>query len=177
MIPLTINRKPYMASPMTPSHLTLSDLERSTSILSGRRGICYTYICQYCITTIIYMSQKGLIQAGGVSRCPSGLSCFNAYDFNWQNAVVFAIQDIALSCRIQIERYLLNYLCYQDHVSDASVNSALIITDLLSSSKIGLSYVRAIFVKCIQQFCAKLLALILICINSVSFNVPFIRHC
>ncbi len=28
---VTINRKPYMASPMTPSLLTLSDLERSES--------------------------------------------------------------------------------------------------------------------------------------------------
>ncbi len=31
MLPLTINRKPYMASPMTPWHLTLSDPERSKS--------------------------------------------------------------------------------------------------------------------------------------------------
>ncbi len=31
MLPLTINRKPYMASLITPSHLTLSDLERSES--------------------------------------------------------------------------------------------------------------------------------------------------
>ena len=29
MLLLTINRKPYMASPITPSLLTLSDLERS----------------------------------------------------------------------------------------------------------------------------------------------------
>ncbi len=47
-----------------------------TYILSGRRGVCYTYICQYCITMVIYMSQKGLRQAGGVFRCLSGLSCF-----------------------------------------------------------------------------------------------------
>ncbi len=33
------------------------------------------YICQYCITMVIYMSQKGLRQAGGVFRCLSGLSC------------------------------------------------------------------------------------------------------
>ena len=29
MILLTINRKPYMASPMTAAQLTLSDLDRS----------------------------------------------------------------------------------------------------------------------------------------------------
>ncbi len=50
MLLLTINRKPYMASPMTPSHLTFSDLERSkvkvTQILSGRRSVLHTYICQ-----------------------------------------------------------------------------------------------------------------------------------
>ncbi len=34
----------------------------------------YIY-CQYCITTATYMSQKGLMQEDGVSRCPSGLSC------------------------------------------------------------------------------------------------------
>ncbi len=31
MLLLNINRKPYMGSPMTPSHLTLSDLERPIS--------------------------------------------------------------------------------------------------------------------------------------------------
>ena len=35
----------------------------------------YIY-CLYCITTVIYMSQKGLMQAGGVFRCPSGVSCW-----------------------------------------------------------------------------------------------------
>ncbi len=30
------------------------------------------------MTTVIYMSQKGLMQAGGVFRCLSGLSCFNS---------------------------------------------------------------------------------------------------
>ncbi len=29
MLPLTINRKPYMVGPLTPSHLTLSDLQWS----------------------------------------------------------------------------------------------------------------------------------------------------
>ncbi len=70
MLLLTINRKPYMASSMTSSLLTLSDLERSKSrslrILSGRRAVCYTHVCQYCITTVIYLSQKGLMQAGGI---------------------------------------------------------------------------------------------------------------
>ncbi len=66
---------------MTSSLLTLSDLERSKSrslrILSGRRAVCYTHICQYGITTVIYLSQKGLMQAGGIFRCPSGLSCWS----------------------------------------------------------------------------------------------------
>ncbi len=31
MLLLNINRKPYMGSPVTLSHLTLSDLERSNS--------------------------------------------------------------------------------------------------------------------------------------------------
>ncbi len=31
---------------------------------------------QYCVTTVIYMSQEGLMQAGGVFHCLSGLSCF-----------------------------------------------------------------------------------------------------
>ncbi len=35
--------------------------------------------CQYCITTVIYMSQKGLMQAGGVFRCPRGPSCCYAF--------------------------------------------------------------------------------------------------
>ncbi len=37
------------------------------------------YICQYCINMVIYMSQKGLRQAGGVFCCLSGLSCFANY--------------------------------------------------------------------------------------------------
>ncbi len=50
------------------------DLEvkvKVTQILSGRRGVCYTYICQYCITTVIYMSQKWLMQAAGFSAVPA----------------------------------------------------------------------------------------------------------
>ncbi len=34
------------------------------------------YICQDCITMVIYMSQKGLRQAGGVFCCLSGHSCW-----------------------------------------------------------------------------------------------------
>ena len=34
-------------------------------------------ICQYFFTTVVYMSQKGLMQAGGAFRCSSGLSCFH----------------------------------------------------------------------------------------------------
>ncbi len=36
-----------------------------TYILSGRRGVYYTYICQCCMITVIYMSLKELMQAGG----------------------------------------------------------------------------------------------------------------
>ncbi len=35
MLLLTINRKAFMASPMTPRHLTLNDLERLRSRLLG----------------------------------------------------------------------------------------------------------------------------------------------
>ena len=70
ILPSTTNRKAYMTS----SHLTLSEPVKSKSrsfrILSGNRAVCYTHICQYCITTVVYMSQKGLMQAGGVCRCP-----------------------------------------------------------------------------------------------------------
>ncbi len=79
---LTINRKPYMGSSMTPSHLTscvlaLKGQSQGHSDLSGRRLVWYTYICHYFIITSIWMSQikKSLI-AGGVFRCPSGLSCY-----------------------------------------------------------------------------------------------------
>ncbi len=37
----------------------------------------------YCITTVIYTSQKGLMQAGGVFRCPSGLSCYIQYTYTF----------------------------------------------------------------------------------------------
>ncbi len=74
ILPITIKRKPYMASSMKSSHFTLSDSvrlkSRSLRILSGRRAVCYTHICRYCITTVIYMSQKGLMQAGGVFPLP-----------------------------------------------------------------------------------------------------------
>ncbi len=62
----TINGKPYMASSMT-SLLSFSDLESSkvkvTYILRGRRGVCYTYIGQYVITTVIYVTEGAY--AGG----------------------------------------------------------------------------------------------------------------
>ena len=39
MLLLTINRKPYMASPMTPSLLPLNDLERSNSRSLGFQSL------------------------------------------------------------------------------------------------------------------------------------------
>ncbi len=48
-------------------------------------------ICQYCITTVIYVSQKRLMQAGGVFRCPSGLSC-NAYVFRVNKLLILLLQ-------------------------------------------------------------------------------------
>ncbi len=81
MLLLIINRKPYMHG---ESNDTITfDLEwpwrvkvKVTYILNGKRGVCYTYIYQYCITTVIYLSQKGLMQPGGIFRCPSSLSCY-----------------------------------------------------------------------------------------------------
>ena len=105
MLPLTTNRKPYMASPMTSSHLTLSEPVRSKSralrILSGRRAVCYTHICQYCITMVIYMPQKGLKQASGVFRCPGGLCCWNiAFSFSdvplMLGRTILGVRDLAM---------------------------------------------------------------------------------
>ncbi len=79
MILLTNHRKPYMASLMTPSLLTLSDLERSKSRSLRFSVVGYLYgidIFASSNITTIWMSQKGNLLAGGVFRCPSGLSCF-----------------------------------------------------------------------------------------------------
>ncbi len=49
MLVLTINRNPYMASPMALSNLTLTDLERSvkvTQIFSIRISVWNKYVCQ-----------------------------------------------------------------------------------------------------------------------------------
>ena len=40
----------------------------------------YIY-CQYCITTVIYMSQKGLMQAGGFSAVPAVLLVVTQYAY------------------------------------------------------------------------------------------------
>ncbi len=77
MFLLTINGKPYIASPISQSHLTLSDIERSVKIIqifNGRRSVQYTYICQHFIASLIWMSQKSLF-AGGVFCSPRALCC------------------------------------------------------------------------------------------------------
>ena len=51
-----------MGSPMTPLHLTLSDLERSKAV-GGRRSAWY--ICQEFITTVIWLSQRAQETVGG----------------------------------------------------------------------------------------------------------------
>ena len=76
MLLLAINRKPCMASPMTPSHLTLSDPEWSKSrslrfwVVGDLYGIDL-FICQQFITTLIWMSQKGVLLAAGFSAVPA----------------------------------------------------------------------------------------------------------
>ncbi len=64
MLLLTINRKPYMGSPMAPSHFNLEwpwkVKVKVTKILSSSRSVWYTYICLRLITTLIWISQKGL---------------------------------------------------------------------------------------------------------------------
>ncbi len=69
-----------MASPMTSSHLTLSDPGRSKSRSLGFWGEGNLHgidiFTSSNITTLIWMSQKvRSLLAGVVFRCPSGLSC------------------------------------------------------------------------------------------------------
>ena len=80
MLLLTVNRKPYTGVQWYHiwPRVTLWGQVKVTYILSGRIAVCFTYICQYCITSVIYMPQKGFMQAGGISCCPRGLSC-NGY--------------------------------------------------------------------------------------------------
>ncbi len=78
MLPLTINGKSYMASPMTPWYLTFSDLE------GQRHGhldfmwweICMVYIYLPAIYYHFNLDTKDSFFMDGVFRCPSGLSCF-----------------------------------------------------------------------------------------------------
>ncbi len=76
MLLLTINRKPYMASLMTPSLLTLRDLERSKP--RSLRFSVVGYLTMYGIyifassnITIIWMSQKGVCWRAGFSAVPA----------------------------------------------------------------------------------------------------------
>ncbi len=74
MLLLTINRKPYMASPMTSSHLTLSVLERSLS--QGHwfwaEGDLHEIdiFARSDITALIWMSQKVVCWRAGFSAVP-----------------------------------------------------------------------------------------------------------
>ncbi len=77
MFLLTINRKQYMASPMTAWHLTLSDLECQGQ---GQLDLMCLEICMvYMYLPAIYyhfnLDTKESLMAGEVLRCPSGLSC------------------------------------------------------------------------------------------------------
>ncbi len=79
MLVLTINRKPYKASPTALSNLTLTDLERSKSrslrfsVVGNLYGI--DIFASSNITTFLDVTKRCLL-AGGVFRCPSGLSCW-----------------------------------------------------------------------------------------------------
>ncbi len=50
MLLLNINRNPYMGSPLTPSHLTLSDLERSKS-----RSLRFRSLISCKVTKLVHM--------------------------------------------------------------------------------------------------------------------------
>ncbi len=79
MLLLPINRTPYMASPMTPSLLTLNNLERSKSrsarfsVVVPLNGIIYLQQVYYYHLNLVVT--QGSFVGGGVFRCPSGLSC------------------------------------------------------------------------------------------------------
>ncbi len=75
MLLLTINRKPYMASPMALSHLILTDLEGSKS-RSLRFSVVGGYLYGIDIIassniTTIWMSQKGVCWRAGFSAVPA----------------------------------------------------------------------------------------------------------
>ncbi len=71
---LTINRKPYMASPMVLSNLTFTDLQRSKSRSLRFSVVGYLYgidiFASSNITTIM-MSQKGVCWWAGFSAVPA----------------------------------------------------------------------------------------------------------
>ncbi len=68
-----------MVNPMALSNLTFTDLERSKSRSLRFSLVGYLYgIDLFASSNVmtIWMSQKRCLLAGGVFRCPSGLSCF-----------------------------------------------------------------------------------------------------
>ncbi len=75
---LTINRKPYMASPMALSNLTLTDIKRSKSRSLRFSAVEYLYgidiFASSNISTIWNVTKRCLL-VGGVFCCPSSLSC------------------------------------------------------------------------------------------------------
>ncbi len=74
MLVLTINRKPYMASPMALSNLTLTDLEGSKSRSLRFSVVAYLYgidIFASSKITTIWMSQKGVCWRAGFSAVPA----------------------------------------------------------------------------------------------------------
>ncbi len=72
-----------MGSPIIPSYLTFSGLESSvkvTPILVDRRSVWYTYIYLPAVYYPFHLNvTKGSLVAGGVFRCPSGLSGFDLF--------------------------------------------------------------------------------------------------
>ncbi len=104
MLQLSINRKPYMGSLRAPIDLTLSDLEGSES-----RSLCFLvegdlhgidiFVIRNIKTFNLDFTKCSLL-AGGVFRCPSGLSCINdCHYFSLSSAQVMDIQwSTVMSC-------------------------------------------------------------------------------
>ncbi len=113
MLLLIINGKPYMVSPMTFELKWHWKVKVKVSyILSDRRGVCYTYTCQYCITTVIYMSQKGLMQAGGVFSCPRGLSCYRYMSQRYEQWFNYQLKIVNYPTGNNRTCFLYNLSCY-----------------------------------------------------------------
>ena len=58
MLPLTINRKPYMGSPITLSHFTLNDLEKSLSMSLGFRSLISCKGAELSHTLLLNINKK-----------------------------------------------------------------------------------------------------------------------